>query len=68
MVPETERMAEIQASIAIPLQPSRPAGARPATPTARPGAPAAPPAAAPAGPARVPNQPAPQREASLVPR
>jgi cell division protein FtsI (penicillin-binding protein 3) len=68
MVPETERMAEIQASIAIPLQPSRPAGARPATPAARPGAPAAPPAAAPAGPARVPNQPAPQREASLVPR
>uniref|UniRef100_UPI0022EA55F2 peptidoglycan D,D-transpeptidase FtsI family protein n=1 Tax=Falsiroseomonas oryzae TaxID=2766473 RepID=UPI0022EA55F2 len=37
MVPETERLQEIQASIAIPLQPGRPAGPRPAgTPPARP--------------------------------
>jgi cell division protein FtsI (penicillin-binding protein 3) len=44
MVPETERAAEIQASIAIPLQPGRPAGA-PRTPAATPSpTPAAPPA------------------------
>uniref|UniRef100_UPI0034A3239D peptidoglycan D,D-transpeptidase FtsI family protein n=1 Tax=Falsiroseomonas sp. TaxID=2870721 RepID=UPI0034A3239D len=30
MIPETDRMAEIQASIHIPLQPSRPAATRPA--------------------------------------
>jgi cell division protein FtsI (penicillin-binding protein 3) len=59
MAPETERAAEIQASIAIPLQPSRPPSARPAgTPPARPAT----------APARPPAPPAPQREASLAPR
>jgi cell division protein FtsI (penicillin-binding protein 3) len=79
MVPETERAAEIQASIAIPMQPGRPAAPRPpATAPAR-GAPAAgttPPAAptpaiaprpAPAASARTASTPpAPQREASLA--
>ncbi len=53
MAPETERAAEIQASIAIPLQPARPgrpaaAAAAPAQPASAPAArpPAAPPAAA----------------------
>jgi cell division protein FtsI (penicillin-binding protein 3) len=66
MVPETERAAEIQASIAIPMQPGRPAATPPRPPSTAParGAPAAgaaPPAAptpaiaprpAPATPAR----------------
>jgi cell division protein FtsI (penicillin-binding protein 3) len=52
MAPETERAAEIQASIAIPLQPGRPA--RPAAAPARAGAASPPPAS--------------QREASVAPR
>lgn len=68
MAPETERAAEIQASIAIPLQPARPPAARPAAnPPARP---AAPPAATTraAAPERGATPPAPQREASLAQR
>ena len=38
MVPETERMNEIQASLAIPMQPGRPAGA-PRAPASAPAAP-----------------------------
>lgn len=65
MVPETERAAEIQASIHIPLQPGRPQqGPRPAT------TPRSAPAAATPAPARTaaPAPPAPQREASLAAR
>jgi cell division protein FtsI (penicillin-binding protein 3) len=75
MAPEVERAAEIQASIAIPMQPGRPATARPAAaPPAAPAAPrpapAATPAPAPAAPARSASAapspaPAAQREASL---
>jgi cell division protein FtsI (penicillin-binding protein 3) len=81
MAPEVERAAEIQASIAIPMQPGRPATARPATtppatpPAAPRAAPTAAPSPAPAAPARaagvVTPSPAPspapavQREASL---
>ncbi|HEV7265364.1 MAG TPA: penicillin-binding protein 2 [Falsiroseomonas sp.] len=61
MVPETERAAEIQAGIAIPMQPGRPAQA-PRAPAA-----AGPARAAPAAP-RQPIPPAPQREASLASR
>jgi cell division protein FtsI (penicillin-binding protein 3) len=81
MVPETERAPEIQASIAIPLQPGRPAGARPVParapapsgqPAATPASPATPtPSAAPAAPAprgTTAALPATQREASLVGR
>ena len=77
MMPETDRMAEIQASIHLPLQPARPAAPRApgATPPARP-APAGTPVAAPTPPAvpaaapraAAPAQPAPLREASLAPR
>ncbi len=38
MAPETDRAAEIQASIAIPLQPGRPPAARPAAPAGSPAA------------------------------
>jgi cell division protein FtsI (penicillin-binding protein 3) len=72
MMPETERMAEIQASIHIPLQPGRPAApTRPAgtppprqTPAPRPASPPAPgtPVARPAEPA--PPTAAPPRAAS----
>ncbi|MCZ8149994.1 MAG: penicillin-binding transpeptidase domain-containing protein, partial [Roseomonas sp.] len=71
MMPETERMAEIQASIHIPLQPSRPAAPRPAgtppprqTPATSPASPPAPgtPTARPAEPA-IPTA-APPRAAS----
>jgi cell division protein FtsI (penicillin-binding protein 3) len=80
MVPETERAAEIQASIAMPMQPGRPAGTRPATATPRTPAPrATPPAGQPATPVPAATTPAPargttaalpaaQREASLVGR
>jgi cell division protein FtsI (penicillin-binding protein 3) len=82
MMPETERMAEIQASIHIPLQPGRPAApTRPAgtppprqtpapapgTPVARPAEPA-PPTAPPARAASAPAPQAPRQEASLAPR
>jgi cell division protein FtsI (penicillin-binding protein 3) len=71
MAPETERAAEIQASIAIPMQPGRPPAARPAgAPAMPPSAPRTAPTAAPAAtpaPARAAS-PAPQREASLAPR
>jgi cell division protein FtsI (penicillin-binding protein 3) len=80
MMPETDRATEIQASIAIPLQPGRPAAPRapaaspprpaPAgtgTPLAVPAVPAAVPAQ-PAAPPRAAAVPAPQREASLVAR
>ncbi|MGG5821549.1 peptidoglycan D,D-transpeptidase FtsI family protein [Falsiroseomonas sp. HW251] len=72
MVPETERAAEIQASLAIPMQPGRPANA-PRTPAATPpAAPAArvpptaqgnPPAATPAATPAQANPPAPLRTA-----
>ena len=77
MMPENERAGEIQASIAIAMQPARPATPRPpaATPRAAPAAPAPAPASPPAAsqpvaPARAvaPASPAPQREASLAPR
>ncbi len=74
MAPETERAAEIQASIAIAMQPGRPATARPAgTPAPAPAAPRAAPTAAPATPAPAraagaPPAPGPQREASLAPQ
>ncbi|WP_137178405.1 penicillin-binding protein 2 [Roseomonas sp. AR75] len=76
MVPETERMTEIQAAISIPMQPGRPAGARPANapargPAPRATSPATQPAAAPSpAPARSTTAalPAAQREASLVGR
>jgi cell division protein FtsI (penicillin-binding protein 3) len=62
LVPETERAAQIQASIAIPLQPGRPPGApaRPAAAaTAQPAAPARPTAATTAQPAAPARQAAP---------
>jgi cell division protein FtsI (penicillin-binding protein 3) len=62
MAPETDRMAEIQAALHIPLQPGRPQRA-PATPTRA--APASPPSQAAARPA--PN-PALLREVSIAPR
>jgi cell division protein FtsI (penicillin-binding protein 3) len=77
MMPETDRAAEIQASIAIPLQPARPAAPRapaaapprqaPGTPLAVPAVPAAAPIQ-PTAPPRAATVPAPQREASLVAR
>jgi cell division protein FtsI (penicillin-binding protein 3) len=72
MIPETERSQEIQASIHIPLQPSRPAAA-PRTPAAAPRAAptppqATPPAAAPSASTRSAAAPAAQREASLANR
>ncbi len=70
MAPEMERAAEIQAALAIPMQPGRPATARPAATPAAPAAPrtapAASPAPVPAAPARTATPaPAAQREASL---
>jgi cell division protein FtsI (penicillin-binding protein 3) len=73
MVPEIERAEEIQASIAIPLQPARPAGTRAASPRSpgpagQPAAPAAPaPAVAPARSAAT-APPAAQRETALAAR
>jgi cell division protein FtsI (penicillin-binding protein 3) len=78
MVPETERAAEIQASIAMPMQPGRPPAARPPVAAPARGAPAAQttpaaapaPSPAPAAPARAAatTPPAPLREASLATR
>jgi cell division protein FtsI (penicillin-binding protein 3) len=70
MAPETDRVAEIQASLSIPMQPGRPAQApRPAGPAR--GAPAAQGAPTPTTPPRsaaTPTPAAPQREASLASR
>jgi cell division protein FtsI (penicillin-binding protein 3) len=65
MMPETERMAEIQASIHIPLQPSRPAATRPPGAPAPRQTPAASPASTPAagGPLARPAEPATPRAA-----
>ena len=75
MAPETERVAEIQASLSIPMQPGRPAQSpRPAAPTparAAPTAQGAPTRSAPAAPPRstaAPAPAAPLREASLAAR
>jgi cell division protein FtsI (penicillin-binding protein 3) len=73
MVPEIERAEEIQASIAIPLQPGRPAGPRAASPrspapAAQPPAPAAPTTAAAPARSAAPALPAAQREAALAAR
>ncbi|RAI59239.1 peptidoglycan D,D-transpeptidase FtsI family protein [Roseicella frigidaeris] len=73
MVPETERMAQIQQGLSIPLQPGRPAGGAPkapvaAAPTAPPAAPRAniPAAATPAAP-NPPAQPVPVPPTTLQP-
>jgi len=79
MAPETDRMAEIQASIAIPMQPARPSAPGPRPPAARNTPMAAPPPASGNQPATAtpprPTQaatpvatPAAQREASIVSR
>jgi cell division protein FtsI (penicillin-binding protein 3) len=71
MVPETERAAEIQASIAIPMQPARPNQAPRAPGVAPVRAAPAGPAANGSAPVATPRQPAPpatQREASLATR
>ncbi len=66
MVPETERAAEIQASITIPMQPGRPPAARPAgAPAATP--PATPPVVRPAAPAAQPATPPQPRPAPNTP-
>jgi cell division protein FtsI (penicillin-binding protein 3) len=54
MVPETDRIPQIQQTISIPLQPGRPAGAAPKPPTVA----ATPPATRPATPAGRGNAPA----------
>jgi hypothetical protein len=54
MVPETDRIPQIQQTISIPLQPGRPAGAAPKPPTVA----ATPPATQPATPAGRGNAPA----------
>ncbi len=73
MVPETERMAEIQASLAMPLQPGRPPASQQRAPVAQGATQGAAPRAAqpappPARPAAATVTPAPVREANLVPR
>lgn len=55
MVPETERAAEIQAALAIPLQPARPRGPAAPSPAAPRSAPAATPPARPVVPAAAPT-------------
>ncbi|MGX9962527.1 peptidoglycan D,D-transpeptidase FtsI family protein [Roseomonas sp. F4] len=71
MAPETERMAEIQAGLHMPLQPGRPQRA-PATATPTRAAPSGTPAASPSQAASAPARPAPNpallREVSIAPR
>jgi cell division protein FtsI (penicillin-binding protein 3) len=62
MVPETERMAQIQQSIAVPLQPGRPRAAPAAAPR-NPAAPGTPSPGAPS-PAAAPRAPAPAEQPS----
>lgn len=71
LAPETERMAEIQASLAIAMQPGRPRGTTPPARTVaapRPAATAAPSTLATEAPSRAEPRPALLREASIAPQ